>query len=129
MVQHRTKVADDEQPGPKPVDELTLNFLRRRPKPPFGLQIIAEPMWLDQMLRKLGKGVYRTGADQRGLHLFVYDLRLIVRNCIHFNGVSAQKKARGKLRERLRERGGKRHPRKSCHGRRNRMATFDRLNL
>ena len=84
----------DQQPV-KPTPRLMrlLILPRRCPNPHFGLQDIAEPMCLSQMLKGLIENAYGSPVDGDGLRLFAYHLCLIKENCLEFNGVSGQERA------------------------------------
>ena len=64
------------------------------------LQVISEPMCLQQMSRNLGENVYGARIDGHGLALFAYHLRLIVDNCFTFHGVSDWQPRQGQRRNR-----------------------------
>lgn len=79
----------DEQPASKSMVACDVSPLPPMPPPQtafFGLQKITEPMWLEKMLKNVGKNVYC--VRRGGPILFVYHLRLLLQNSITYNGVS-----------------------------------------
>ena len=86
----------DRHPVPKIVVEMRLLIILPpcTYRPLCRLQLITEPMCLNQMIDNFVERVYH--VEQGGIVLFVYHLRLIVQNCYTFNGVSAKQAALSK---------------------------------